>query len=217
MVGMRDVAKKAGVSLSTVSLVVNGTGYVSQEMRDRVEAAMRELDYIPNELARNLFSGRTSLVGGDRADDPASVLLHHDRGASACAGRTRSADHAVLDGGYAHRRGRVCGHAAPAHDGRDRDGGHTSHAPDYWTRSTARWWRSTGTWGRASPRWGRTTSRAGDWRRRCWCVPGRGAWWRSAGPRAQFHDFVDWAQSRRGAAGGIRSARTRRSRRCATI
>lgn len=63
MVGMRDVAKKAGVSLSTVSLVVNGTGYVSQEMRDRVEAAMRELDYIPNELARNLFSGRTSLVG----------------------------------------------------------------------------------------------------------------------------------------------------------
>ena len=43
MVGMRDVAKKAGVSLSTVSLVVNGTGYVSQEMRDRVEAAMREL------------------------------------------------------------------------------------------------------------------------------------------------------------------------------
>lgn len=48
MVGMRDVARKAGVSLSTVSLVVNGTGYVSAEMRGRVEAAMRELDYIPN-------------------------------------------------------------------------------------------------------------------------------------------------------------------------
>ena len=32
MVGMRDVAKKAGVSLSTVSLVVNGTGYVSDDM-----------------------------------------------------------------------------------------------------------------------------------------------------------------------------------------
>ncbi len=36
MVGMRDVAKKAGVSLSTVSLVVNGNGYVSDDMRERV-------------------------------------------------------------------------------------------------------------------------------------------------------------------------------------
>lgn len=41
MVGMRDVARKAGVSLSTVSLVVNGTGYVSAEMRGRVEAAIQ--------------------------------------------------------------------------------------------------------------------------------------------------------------------------------
>ena len=63
MVGMRDVAKKAGVSLSTVSLVVNGTGYVSADMRERVRAAMRELDYIPNELARNLARNRTNIVG----------------------------------------------------------------------------------------------------------------------------------------------------------
>ena len=41
MVGMRDVAKTAGVSLSTVSLVVNNTGYVSDDMRAKVEAAMR--------------------------------------------------------------------------------------------------------------------------------------------------------------------------------
>jgi LacI family sucrose operon transcriptional repressor len=54
MVGMRDVAKEAGVSLSTVSLVVNKTGYVSDDMRARVEAAMKELNYVPNELARNL-------------------------------------------------------------------------------------------------------------------------------------------------------------------
>lgn len=39
MVGMRDVAKKAGVSVSSVSLVINGTGYVSDDMRSRVEAA----------------------------------------------------------------------------------------------------------------------------------------------------------------------------------
>ena len=63
MVGMRDVAKKAGVSLSTVSLVVNASGYVSQDMRRRVEQAMRELDYIPNELARNLYRGRTGMIG----------------------------------------------------------------------------------------------------------------------------------------------------------
>lgn len=63
MVGMRDVAKLAGVSLSTVSLVVNGTGYVSAAMRDKVTAAMRELDYIPNELARNLFRDRTNTIG----------------------------------------------------------------------------------------------------------------------------------------------------------
>lgn len=63
MAGMRDVAKHAGVSLSTVSLVVNNSGYVSADMRERVETAMRELNYIPNELARNLYRGRTNLIG----------------------------------------------------------------------------------------------------------------------------------------------------------
>ncbi|PST48032.1 LacI family transcriptional regulator [Bifidobacterium callitrichos] len=63
MVGMRDVAKKAGVSLSTVSLVVNGTGYVSDDMRAKVQAAMKALDYIPNELARNLAHNRTNMIG----------------------------------------------------------------------------------------------------------------------------------------------------------
>lgn len=63
MVGMRDVAKKAGVSLSTVSLVVNNSGYVSDDMRARVESAMKDLNYIPNELARNLYRDRTDIVG----------------------------------------------------------------------------------------------------------------------------------------------------------
>lgn len=63
MVGMRDVAKEAGVSLSTVSLVVNKTGYVSDDMRARVKAAMKELNYVPNELVRNLYKNRTNLVG----------------------------------------------------------------------------------------------------------------------------------------------------------
>ncbi|PLS29384.1 LacI family DNA-binding transcriptional regulator [Bifidobacterium parmae] len=63
MVGMRDVARRAGTSVSTVSLVVNGTGYVSDEMRRRVQDAMDALGYIPNELARNFYRDRTNMVG----------------------------------------------------------------------------------------------------------------------------------------------------------
>ena len=103
MVGMRDVARKAGVSLSTVSLVVNGTGYVSAEMRGRVEAAMRELDYIPNELARNLYSGRDIADRRHRADDPPPVLLHADGVAATRVRGPRPAHDAVLDGGRRRR------------------------------------------------------------------------------------------------------------------
>ena len=67
MVGMRDVAKKAGVSLSTVSLVVNGAGCVSDDMRERVAEAMRALNYVPNELARMMYAieGRPVDSAGD--------------------------------------------------------------------------------------------------------------------------------------------------------
>lgn len=63
MVGIRDVAKKAGVSVSTVSLVINNNGYVSEKMRERVEATMRELHYVPNEIARNFYRNRTDIIG----------------------------------------------------------------------------------------------------------------------------------------------------------
>lgn len=63
MVGMRDVAKKAGVSLSTVSLVINNGEHVSDDVRSRVEWAMDALNYVPNELARNLSKNRTNMVG----------------------------------------------------------------------------------------------------------------------------------------------------------
>lgn len=63
MVGMRDVAREAGVSTSTVSLVVNGNGYVSDEMVERVNQAMSKLNYVPNELARNFSRNQTNLVG----------------------------------------------------------------------------------------------------------------------------------------------------------
>ena len=63
MAGIRDVARRANVSISTASLVLNNNGYVSQETRMRVIQAMEELQYVPNELARNLYRNRTNIVG----------------------------------------------------------------------------------------------------------------------------------------------------------
>ena len=54
-----DVAKRAGVSAMTVSRVLNGTGATSAVTRARVEAAVEELGYVPNALARQLRSKRT--------------------------------------------------------------------------------------------------------------------------------------------------------------
>lgn len=54
MTTVKDVARKAGVSTATVSRVINGTRFVSEELRARVYQAMRELDYRPNAIARSL-------------------------------------------------------------------------------------------------------------------------------------------------------------------
>ena len=58
-----DVAKLAGVSISTVSRVINGTVPVSEGALRRVEAAMRDLQYVPRAAARNLASRRTHTLG----------------------------------------------------------------------------------------------------------------------------------------------------------
>jgi LacI family transcriptional regulator len=60
---IRDVAKLAGVSVATVSHVVNGTHFVSEPARERVINAMRALDYQRNEVARSLRRGRTLTLG----------------------------------------------------------------------------------------------------------------------------------------------------------
>ena len=59
---VRDVARRAKVSPKTVSNVVNGTFPVSPETRQRVEVALRELDYVPNLSARGLRNGRTGVI-----------------------------------------------------------------------------------------------------------------------------------------------------------
>lgn len=63
MASINDVAKKANVAKSTVSLVLNNSGYVSEKTRAKVEQAIKELDYMPNQLARNLSKMRTNLIG----------------------------------------------------------------------------------------------------------------------------------------------------------
>ncbi len=62
-VTLRDVAAEVGVSPRTVSNVVNGFHHVSPAMRSRVQAALDDLGYRPNLMARGLRQGRTGLIG----------------------------------------------------------------------------------------------------------------------------------------------------------
>ena len=63
MANLRDVARRAHVGVGTVSRALNGTGYVSEETKRKIEKAVEELSYTPNELARNLFRNRTGIIG----------------------------------------------------------------------------------------------------------------------------------------------------------
>jgi len=59
---LKDVAERAGVSIKTVSNVVNGYLHVRADTRDRVERAIRELQYRPNLSARSLRAARSGVV-----------------------------------------------------------------------------------------------------------------------------------------------------------
>lgn len=65
---LSDVALRAGVSEATASRVMNGRRYVAVATRQRVQAAARELDYIPHHAARELSTARTATV---------ALLVHH--------------------------------------------------------------------------------------------------------------------------------------------
>jgi len=86
---MKDVAALAGVSTKTVSNVVTGTVAVREETRVKVEAAMAQLDFVPNLSARGLRNGRSGIIAvalPDLATAFSAELMHriveaaHERG-----------------------------------------------------------------------------------------------------------------------------------------
>lgn len=63
MATLKDVAKEAGLTVTTVSRVLNNRGYISDDARARVSEAMKKLNYRPNEVARSLHNKKTNMIG----------------------------------------------------------------------------------------------------------------------------------------------------------
>jgi LacI family transcriptional regulator len=85
-VTLKHVASRAGISVATVSHVLNGTRHVKNETRERVLAAVNELGYAGHSIARSLRRGRTAILGLVVSDieNPffASLASHVQRAAS---------------------------------------------------------------------------------------------------------------------------------------
>jgi DNA-binding LacI/PurR family transcriptional regulator len=102
---MTDVARRAGVSYQTVSRVLHNSPQVRGDTRERVLAAIRELDYRPNSVARALVTGRSKTLGVITFDNklygPASTLLGieqaaHDAGYAVSISSLRSLNRETL-------------------------------------------------------------------------------------------------------------------------
>jgi LacI family transcriptional regulator len=87
---IRDVAKRAGVGLGTVSRVLNDNPSVSDATRRKVLAAIKELDYIPNPIARRLSLGKTLTI--------AVIIPFFTR--PSCVERLRGIEYALADSEY---------------------------------------------------------------------------------------------------------------------
>jgi DNA-binding LacI/PurR family transcriptional regulator len=98
---MMDVARLAGVSHQTVSRVLNDHDHVRPETRDRVLAAMRELDYQPNSAARALVTRRSNMLGVVTIDStlfgPSSMLYGIEQAARAAGYFVSIASMSVLN------------------------------------------------------------------------------------------------------------------------
>lgn len=63
MATIKDVSKKAGVSVATISRYLNKSGYVGEESKKKIQLAIKELKYSPNAVARSLSTKSSPLVG----------------------------------------------------------------------------------------------------------------------------------------------------------
>lgn len=63
MATIKDVAEVTGLSVTTVSRVLNNRGYISEETKEKVYAAMKQINYQPNEVARSLSKQTTNTIG----------------------------------------------------------------------------------------------------------------------------------------------------------
>ena len=63
MATLKDVAKASGLTVGTVSRVLNNRGYISDKTREKVYRVMKELDYQPNEMARSLSKQKNNTIG----------------------------------------------------------------------------------------------------------------------------------------------------------
>ena len=62
MPNIKDVARQAGVGIATVSRVLNNSGYVKKETRKKIEKIIKEINYIPNEIARSMTRQKNNIV-----------------------------------------------------------------------------------------------------------------------------------------------------------
>lgn len=90
MSGIRDVARRAGLSIATVSTVLNGSGPVSAKARQKVLEAAAAIGYAPNGIAQSLRNGRSRLIG----------LVVSEIANPFFAALTREVGHAAQEAGY---------------------------------------------------------------------------------------------------------------------
>ncbi|MDQ7841405.1 MAG: LacI family DNA-binding transcriptional regulator [bacterium] len=91
MATVRDVARRAGVSMATAARALGGYGYVSVHAREKVARAARDLDYHPNAIARSMIKGRTNTL----------AVIVSDNANPFFAAVVRGVEDVVLAQGYA--------------------------------------------------------------------------------------------------------------------
>jgi len=103
MATIYDVARQAGVSVATVSAVVNNSAYVSPGLQERVESAITALSYTPNQLARSLTVKQTHTIGMIIPDITNPIYPEMVRGAE---DRAQNAGYTIILGNSDNQKGK---------------------------------------------------------------------------------------------------------------